>query len=313
MTTELATSDAGLTTENSLARLPTVRVQVAQAAMAQLGEGPLWDHRSNQLWWVDIAGKTLNRLTPSTHVSEAWPMPSEPACMALAGTGLWIAMRDGLYAFDPRSEKLQKLSDAPYNATTTRYNDGRCDPQGRFWAGTVFEPKTSPEGALYRFDASGQPTRIAGGVLTANGLAFSPCQRWVYWADTPKHCVWRFAFDPVQGTLSDQTLFHQFPIGEGRPDGAACDRDGNYWTALYEGGAIVCLTPDGIERERIDMPARCPTMLAFGGVDYRTVFVTSARKGRSIDELQRFPLSGSVFSFTMDTPGLPEPLVRAEP
>jgi sugar lactone lactonase YvrE len=207
----------------------------------------------------------------------------------------------------------------PYDPATVRANDGKCDALGRFWVGTIDEPKASRAAALFSIAArqSGQAVvqRQAGDALTGNGLAWAPDDRTVYWADTPHHIVHAWDYGLQSNALSAHRTFLQFapkPVGwtfedasyQGRPDGAAVDALGNYWVAMFEGGRICQFAPDGALLAQYATPAQCPTMPCFGGPDRQTLFVTTARHGRSAAELAHFPESGCVFSMRVSVPGL---------
>jgi sugar lactone lactonase YvrE len=273
---------------------------------------------------VDIPGRALHRWNGSQH--RRWELPTEPGCIAprLCG-GLLMAMRDGLWAFDTASGRRERLADAPYDTAVQRFNDGKADAQGRFWAGTIHEPRDTPRAALYRW-ADGTLERVAGEATVGNGLAFSPDGRTLYWADTPAHRVDAFDLDAAGGTLSRRRPFAQFaPRAEGaegaeraeraegapldryggRPDGAAVDVEGAYWVAMFEGARLVRLAADGTPLAELRLPVRCPTMPCFGGVDLRTLYVTSARDKRPEAELAAMPLSGCVLTLRVAVPGLP--------
>jgi sugar lactone lactonase YvrE len=166
--------------------------------------------------------------------------------------------------------------------------------------------KSAHDAALYRLDPDGSVTEIENGMLTCNGAAFTADGRRFFHADTPSHAVRAYDCDPRTGTLANRRILHQFPMGEGRPDGASVDEEGCYWTALFDGGRVVRLSPDGDIVEEVALPAKRPTMIAFGGPDRRTAYVTTARTGLSEAELEEQPLSGAIFTFCVDVPGLPE-------
>jgi sugar lactone lactonase YvrE len=279
-----------------------------------LGESPFWHPDENCLYWVDIPGCALRRLRPG-FAEERWLLPEEPGCVAPAAGGqLILALRSQVALFNPATASLVTLALAPYDPATTRFNDGRCDEKGRFWVGTVFEPKNAPDAALYcleRTPASWFLKRHQGGVITANGLAFSPDGQRAYWSNTPEHIVYAFAFDAAAGRLGERRVFQRFappqsgkPYG-GRPDGACMDSSGNYWVALYEGGRILQISPDGQVLREIKLPVSCPTMPCLGGPQGRTLYVTSARRGRSVEELAREPLAGHVLAIDLDLLELP--------
>ena len=150
-----------------------------------------------------------------------------------------------------------------------RFNDGRVDASGRLWAGSVYPPKDYNGANIYSLNPDGVVTHQVGDLLTANGIAFSPDSRTLYYADTPSHAIMAADFDLAAGTISNTRVFHQFPHGQGRPDGACVDSEGYYWTALYEGGRVVRLNPAGEIVQEIHLPVRCPTMPAFGGADLK--------------------------------------------
>jgi sugar lactone lactonase YvrE len=283
-----------------------------------LGESPFWHPEQAALFWIDIPGRALHRCVPADGdraiEHQRWDLPSEPGSIApLAGGALLIAMRDGLFRFDPASGRCEPLARPPYDPASERFNDGRADPQGRFWVGTICEPR-QPRAALYRW-ADDQLERLAGDVTVSNGLAFSPDGRTMYWADTSAHRVDALDFDGADGSLSRRRPFVQFATREqaaaggqaygGRPDGAAVDAEGAYWVAMFEGARLLRLAPDGTQLQEVPLPVRCPTMPCFGGADLRTLYVTTARQNRPADELAALPLSGQVLALRVPVPGLP--------
>jgi len=283
-------------------------LDIALDLRAELGECPKWSVEQQALYFVDIKGMALHRYTPSTGRHVSMPMPEEIGCYGFRKGGFIAAFRSGLWLLDADGKRLEKLADNPEDQRKSRFNDGRIDPAGRFLAGTIDEPKDGGRAHLYRYDRRGLAV-LAGGLLTSNGVAFSPDGRTLYHSDTPTFTVWRYAYDPATGTATDKTLFVRLEPTEsdrGRPDGAAVDAEGCYWTALFEGGRIQRYAPDGRLLAEYPVPPRCPTMGAFGGSDLKTLYVTSARTGRTQEELAAFPHSGSLFSMPVDVPGLPE-------
>jgi sugar lactone lactonase YvrE len=284
-------------------------MSVALHVRAELGECPLWSAEEQALYFVDIKGRALHRYDPETGEHRAVAMPEEIGCIGFRKGGGFIAgFRSGLWLLDAGGNREAKLADNPEDQRASRFNDGRVDPAGRFLAGTIDEPKDGARAHLYRYDRRGLAA-LAGGLLTSNGVAFSPDGRVLYHSDTPTFTIWRYAYDPATGEASDKKVFARLKpseIDRGRPDGAAVDRDGCYWTALFEGGRIQRYAPDGRLLAEYPVPARCPTMVCFGGPDRKTLYVTSARTGRSQEELAAFPHSGSLFAMPVETPGLPE-------
>lgn len=292
-----------------------------------LGESPFWHAAEQRLYWLDIPGKQILRADAASGAVEAWDMASEPGCMAPAASGgLVIALRHGVFRARSWGGALEHITTLPYDPSQVRANDGKCDALGRFWVGTIDEPKASRAAALFSIDCragAAVVTQQASNALTANGLAWSPDSRTLYWADTPQHVVHAWDYDLQANTLSAHRLHLQFapkPAGwtfadrvyQGRPDGAAVDVLGNYWVAMFEGRRVCQFAPDGTLLQALDTPAQCPTMPCLGGADLKTLYLTSARHGRSAAELLRFPDSGAVFFTRVDTPGLPvQPFVDA--
>jgi sugar lactone lactonase YvrE len=288
---------------------------------ALLGESPFWHPDEGALYWVDIPGRALHRWHEAGAVHRSWGLDSEPGCIApLAGQPgrLLLAMRDGLFRFDTADGSRTRLAPPPYDPAEQRFNDGKADAQGRFWAGTIFEPRTRPGAALHRWDGA-RLDRVAGDVTVSNGLAFSADGATMYWADTPSHAIRAFDFDGVTGTPSRGREFASFApraAGQaladygGRPDGAAVDAEGALWVAMFEGQRLLRFAPDGRLIQELPLPVRCPTMPCFGGPDLRTLYITTARFNRPDEELAVQPLAGAVLRLTVDVPGLPVNFAR---
>lgn len=288
-------------------------IQVLFDTPMQLGECPLWNVEEEALYWVDIAGCVVHRHIPSTGAHQSWSMPSEPGCIARTNDGrVLVAMRSGLFILNTNSGALEKLTDAPYDGKTIRFNDGRCDAYGRLWAGTLYEPRGEALGSLYRIER-GQINDMKMPVTVSNGLAFSTDNRVVYHADTSAHKITAYDFDVSTGQISNSRIFKQFSNDKsssgygGRPDGAAVDSENAYWCAMYEGGRLLRLSSSGEVLREISLPLRCPTMIAFGGPKLRTLYVTSARQNRPVSELEKLPYSGCVLALEVDVAGMPEP------
>jgi sugar lactone lactonase YvrE len=285
-----------------------------------LGESPLWHPVEQVLYWCDIPGHALNRFDPRTGAHTQWPFDTDVACCApLLDGGLLLALRSGLVSFDTDTGAVTALTDKPpYDPSCERFNDGKADPQGRLWVGTIYEPREPASAALYRF-ADGKLDKMADGITVSNGLAWSPDARTLYWADTQAHTVFVFDFEAAGGALSRRRVFAQFPVKAadqdlatygGRPDGAAVDSEGGYWVAMFEGARVLRFAADGSLMQELRLPVRCPTMPCFGGADLKTLYITTARDKRPADELAREPLAGCVLQLRVDVPGLPANMAR---
>jgi sugar lactone lactonase YvrE len=278
----------------------------------QLGESPFWHPDEAALYWIDIAGRAVHRHYPSSGDHSYWSLPSEPGCIArCADGGLIVAMRSGLALLDTDSGALTQLSAPPFDPAKVRFNDGRCDAAGRLWTGTIYEPRDQPLGSLFCVER-GTIRDVGKQVTVSNGVAFSVDNRTIYHADTTAHRITAYEFDVATGRIGNSRVFQQFSMDKsqqygGRPDGATVDSEDAYWCAMYEGGRVLRLSPSGEVLREIQLPVRCPTMIAFGGPDLRTLYITSARHNRPDAELTQFPLSGYVIALEVDVPGRPEP------
>ncbi|MES2296771.1 MAG: SMP-30/gluconolactonase/LRE family protein [Pseudomonadota bacterium] len=293
------------------------QIELACATPMSVGECPLWHAAEGCLYWVDINGFAVHRLHPDSGAQRSWRMPSEPSALAIdAGGGLVVALRSGFVHMDTCSGVVTPIADAPYDTATTRFNDGRVDAAGRFWVGTLFEPRDRQAAQMFCLERGQVKLIWSGGMTVSNGLGFSPDQRTLYHADTTAHRIDCYDFDAASGALSARRTFQQFSSDKshnygGRPDGAAVDSEGAYWCAMFEGGRLMRFAPDGTLLREVALPLRCPTMVAFGGADLRTLYITSASHGRSSAERAHYPHSGCLLSLRVDVPGRLEPCYRA--
>ncbi len=294
-------------------------VRLVLDAKAALAECPLWSVEEQKLYWVDIAGCAINRFDPMTAKNQRWPMPCEPGCIALAASGGLVgALRDGFYRFYPADARLEKIADAPYDTRQMRFNDGRCDAAGRFWAGAMFEPRTAELAGVVCLERGnvrngwGPDEKL--GVKVSNGMAFSADGRHVFQSDTPNHVIYQFAFDMANGKVGERRVFARRPDNRsdadygGRPDGAAIDSVGNYWSAQFEGSCVLRYSMEGDITGIIHVPSKRVTMVAFGGVDLRTPYITTAREGATDSELVKDIHAGGIFACELDVPGRAEPM-----
>lgn len=245
-----------------------------------LGESPVWMRESGELLFVDVPAGRWFRHDPVRGTCVAHDLDEAIGCIAPATDGGFVAgLRSGIWHLGPSGRKDAKLADNPEDTTASRFNDGRIDPVGRLLVGTIDEPKAGGRACLYRFDRRGLAC-IARDLMTSNGLALSPDGRTLYHADTPRFVVYRYDYDVATGEAANRRVFVRLEptaTDRGRPDGAAVDVEGCYWSALYEGGRVCRYDPDGALIAEYPIPARSPTMPAFGGPDLATLYVTTAQ------------------------------------
>ena len=280
------------------------------AARNAVGECPVWVPEENALYWVDIPNGSLQRWNAATGHMAVWKAPQMLACIARTQAGNWVAgMQTGFFQLTPHNDgslDTMPLASVEHPRPDMRLNDGRCDRQGRFWAGSMVLDMglNAAEGTLYRYTSGVAPYAQLGGFITLNGLAFSPDGRTMYASDSHPlvQQVWAFDYDIETGTPSNRRVFidmNQFP---GRPDGAAVDAEGGYWICANDAGLIHRFTPDGRLDRSLSVPVKKPTMCAFGGSRLDTLYVTSIR-----DDVSEQSLSGGVFALNPSVQGLPEP------
>ncbi|MBN9094113.1 SMP-30/gluconolactonase/LRE family protein [Pandoraea pnomenusa] len=289
------------------------RLEPSRATPHAVGESPLWRADEQALYWVDIPARQLHRVTPADGIHRQWTFPEQIACFTFDAAGTLLAgCESGLFAArlgasDTVTEsQWQRLAAPAFPASGMRFNDGRCDRQGRFWAGTMVQDMSlvSDVGALFRYDAEGRLSApLVDRLVTQNGLGFSPDSRTMYLSDShpARRRVWAFDFDAERGVIGAQRLFVDMNDYPGRPDGAAVDADGAYWTCANDGSRLLRFTPAGVLDREIVLPVSKPSMCAFGGRDFDTLFVTSIRPGVGANEHD-----GHVFAVRCGVQGLPE-------
>lgn len=265
----------------------------------------MWDDRTGTLWWVDIRGPAIKRLDPASGAISVLSLGEAVGSIAFRERGgMLAATASGIHFFDPASSALTLAARPQAHLPDNRFNDGRCDRNGRFWAGTMSDVKREPVGSLYRLDPDLRCTALRNGVVIPNSLAWSPDGRTMYFADTFAMRIWAYDYDPDSGDATRERMLVE--TAPGRPDGSCVDADGGLWNAEYGAGRIVRYTPSGKRDRVIELPFDNPTCCCFGGLDFDTLFITSATQRLSAEALARQPLAGSVLAVRPGARGLPE-------
>ena len=247
-----------------------------------VGEGPTWDARAGVLWFVDILAPSLLRYVPPTGQLDVFPMPSPIGSIGLVPDGrILVALKSGIHLFDWRSGALDFLVAPEPDRPGNRLNDGKVGPDGRFWIGSMDDrPEKEPLASLYRVDAAGRCERMLDGLTVSNGLAWTPDGRTMFHSDSRQRFVQVFDFDPATGGLSNRRRIRDLSEEDGRPDGAASDAEGFYWSAGVSAGVLNRIGVDGRIDRTLRLPAASPTMPCFAGPDLRTLYVTSLTTDR---------------------------------
>ena len=277
-------------------------------ADALLGEGPVWVAGEQALFWVDIHGCRIHRYHPGTRACSSAQTPYRVSSLApRAGGGFVGGSERGFVLIDGSLSRFELLGDPEPELPGNRSNDGKVDPQGRFWAGTMDDAEEASTGALYRLDPTLAWSRQDGTYRVPNGPAFSPDGGVMYLTDSAVRTVFRFELTS-EGELRDKTVFAQFGAEHGHPDGMTTDRQGNLWIAFWDGWCIRQVSPAGDVLQTIALPVQRPTSCAFGGERLNTLFVTSALAGLGEAELASQPEAGGLFSIAGIGQGLPAPV-----
>jgi sugar lactone lactonase YvrE len=298
------------------------RVEAAGQAPALVGESPVWRAAEQALYWVDTPAQAIVRVRLDTGERTESRLPEKVACLAfdrrgtvLAGceTGLFaVALPERSPGGEPVKVTGRKLAAPVFASENMRFNDGRCDRQGRFWSGTMVQDMAlaQADGALYRFDTDGVLSAPAvDSLIVQNGLAWSPDGTTMYLSDSHplRRQIWAFDFDIESGEPRNRRVFADLHHYAGRPDGAAVDADGCYWTCANDAGLLLRFTPQGRLDRQIAVPAAKPSMCAFGGRDLDTLFVTSIRPAAGATEHD-----GHLFAIRPGVSGLLEPEYAGE-
>ena len=271
-----------------------------------LGECPVWDDQEQALYWVDIRRPALRRLDPAGD-TETREMPGLVGAIALTRPGtLLVALAERVALYDWRTGQLHTVAELPVQRPGHRFNDGRCDRQGRFWVGTMHNLTRAPEGVLYRLDPPGTLVPVLDKLCIPNSLAWSPDGQAMYFADSLRHCISRHDFDPRAGAMGEARPFAA-TSPPGFPDGSTVDAEGCLWNAEFNAGRVVRYAPDGRVDRVIPVPTRRPTSCGFGGPDLRTLFITSTSQDMSDAELEDEPLAGALFALDAGVSGIAEP------
>jgi sugar lactone lactonase YvrE len=276
----------------------------------RLGECSLWDDATGVLWWVDSRAPALKRFDPSTGDTRVLALSETIGSFAFrARGGMLAALQSGIYALDPDTGAREAIARPEARLPENRFNDGRCDRAGRFWAGTMSDVRREPTGSLYRFAPDGAWAKMRSDIVVPNSLAWSPDNRTMYFADTFRNRIYAYDFDLASGDIRNERVFADADVAGARPirpDGSCVDADGCLWNCDYGGWRVIRYRPDGrIDRE-IPLPVGNPTCCCFGGAELDTLYVTSATQRLTPAELAEQPLAGSVFALRPGVQGLPE-------
>lgn len=288
------------TTQNS-------EVQLVLDSQSKLGEGALWNHKTGELLWVDIKGEILNFYNPRTlNNKEMFTGQMIGTVVPTQSGKVLVALQKGIYGFDPETGAKKRIVSPEADEPNNRFNDGKCDPAGRFWAGTMSLVGAKNAGALYRLDPDSTVHKMIDGVSISNGIVWSADKTAMYYIDTPTRKVMRYDYNIGTGEIANPAVAVEIPDGMGSPDGMTIDENDHLWVALWGGSAVACFNPEtGELLRKIEVPAKNVTSCAFGDDDLGTLYITTAREATSDEELEKFPHAGGVFKTRPGVKGVP--------
>ena len=283
-----------------------VTARCIQQANATVGEGPLWDGQRQALWWLDIRQNRILLHRPGHGQVGQWWLPTQVFSVSLTQDGrLLVALETGLYFFDTGTGALEQLGTLVHGPGTTRFNDGKIDPAGRLWIGTVDLTTFRPCGSLYVVEPNGTYQTRLSGIRCSNGLGWTADGRTMFYTDSRAMLIWAFDFDAETSSLARQRVHARIEDRNASPDGLSVDMDGCVWSALFGGSAVIQFDPAGQEVRRVQVPALRPTSCAFGGEDMRTLFITTESFQLDPAALRGGPLSGGLFAWDSESQGVP--------
>lgn len=284
-----------------------VDVKCVWPAAAVVGEGPVWDEEEQALYWVDIKAPAVHRYVPTTGSTESWPMPERIGCIARRQRGGFIAAFKSGWAFlDLPSGRIERIGDPEPDLPNNRFNDGKCDPEGRFWAGTMDDGEKKPTGSLYRLDPDCRWNRMDSGYVVTNGPAFSPDGGTVYHTASLARTIYAFDLGP-DDSISNKRTFIELPPDAGFPDGMTFDAEGHLWVAHWGGWRVTRFRQDGTVDRTIEFPVAQVSSCVFGGSALDTLYVTTASIGLDAEARAKQPLAGGLFEVSVGVRGLPAP------
>ena len=282
-------------------------LECLQPANAILGESPSWDAAAGVLYWIDGKHPALFRWQEGIGQSGHWPMPQPVGCVASARSGQVVfADAAGLGLLELQSGEISRINRRELSQCSNQLNDGKVDRAGRFWVGSMDVKEKEAVGCLYRLDPDFSIHCVDRGFICSNGLGWSPDNHTMYFTDSVIRTIFAYEYDLTSGAQGARRVFATLDDGDGLPDGLTVDSEGFVWSAIWDGWRLIRYAPDGSIDQEVRLPVQRPTSCSFGGLDLKTLFITSASDGLSALQLQQGPLAGALFALHTDVAGLPE-------
>jgi sugar lactone lactonase YvrE len=281
---------------------------------AQLGEGSFWNYETQELYWIDILSNQLHIYNPKTKANRTVTTPSNIGTVVpIDGSKAVVALQDGIYILNSNTGETTLLSDVERDIPSNRFNDGKCDPSGRFWVGSMGYEQLPNDANLYMIDSKGEATLQLDSVTISNGIVWSKDKTKMYYIDTPTLEIKAFDYDNASGAISNQRVAVKINDSLGFPDGMAIDEQDKLWVGMWNGNAVICFDPiTGNVISKIEVPAKNVTSCAFGGKNLDTLYITTANVGMTEEEQAKYPLAGSIFKAVPGVKGVNSALFKSE-
>lgn len=284
------------TSETKELQMPDL-AQLEYRIKAKLGEGAFWNHKTQEFYWVDILGKELHIYNPATKVDRFLPTPSRIGTVVpQSDSTAVVALDDGVYMMNTKTGAITALSEVEKEMTVNRFNDGKCDPNGNLWVGSMHLEESQPLGSVYKISSTGETTKMIDSVTISNGIVWTKDATTMYYIDTPSAEIKAFDYDKETATISNQRTAVKVPVTLGFPDGMAIDEEDMLWVGLWNGNSVARFDPNtGKLISKIEVPAHNVTACAFGGPNLDKLYITTASVDMTKEENAKYPMAGSVF------------------
>ena len=262
-----------------------------------MGEGAFWNHQTQEFYWVDILGQELHIYNPATKVNRSLPTPSRIGTVVpQTDSTAVVALDDGVYIINTKTGETTVLSEVEKEMTVNRFNDGKCDPNGNLWVGSMHLEQSKPMGSVYKISSTGETTKMIDSVTISNGIVWTKDATTMYYIDTPTAKIKAFDYDKNTSTISNQRTVVEVPVSLGFPDGMAIDEEDMLWVGLWNGNSVARFNPNtGQLISKIEVPAHNVTACAFGGPNLDKLYITTASVDMTKEESAKYPMAGSIF------------------
>lgn len=274
---------------------------------SKLGEGALWNYKTQEFYWVDIEGKTLNIYNPKTKTNKVIKTPSRVGTVVpYTKQQAVVALEDGIYKINLENGDLKQISNVESDITENRFNDGKCDPKGNLWVGSMHLKESLPNANLYKVEPNGVTTKMVDSVTISNGIVWSKDTKKMYYIDTPSKSIKSYDYDIETSTISNEKIAVNIPESLGYPDGMTIDENDTLWVGLWNGNAVAQFDPKtGKLISKIEVPAHNVTACAFGGENLDILYITTSTNDMTDEERKKYPLAGSIFKYKPGVKGVP--------